>query len=374
MKFIVSSAALHGRLQAIGRVISSKNTLPILDCFLFNIEGTTLTITASDNENTLTTKVELLESESNIRFAVNAKTLQDAMKEIPEQPLNFYVNEQTLEVTVEYKNGNYHLMGQAGDDYPTPPEVEGDTTTFTLSASDLAAGITRAIFATAEDGLRPIMTGIYFDKTAEGLNIVASDGHKLVSSRLFNTTTTADKSFVLPKKPANLLKNLLVKEDDQVTILFNNRNALITTSTVELNCRLIEGQYPNYNSVFPQNNPNRMVIDRQALLSALRRVMVFSNATISLAKLEISNSKLSLSSQDIDFSMSAHEEVLCDYQGEPMRIGFKGPYLNEMLNNIESEEVVFQLADSARAGLISPVVQPEGMHVLMLLMPMMLND
>ncbi|MCI6643687.1 MAG: DNA polymerase III subunit beta [Alloprevotella sp.] len=374
MKFIVSSSALHNRLQAIGRVISSKNTLPILDCFLFNIEGNELTITASDNENTLTTKLQLVESESNIRFAVNAKTIQDAMKEIPEQPLDFYINEQTLEVTVEYQNGNYRFMGQSGDEYPTPPALDGETTTFTFSASDLLAGITRAIFATAEDGLRPIMTGIYFDKTPECLNVVASDGHKLVSSKLFNAKTTADKSFVLPKKPAGLLKNLLVKMEEEVTIQFNNRNAIITLPSVEINCRLIEGQYPNYNSVFPQNNPNRMVVNRLGLLSALRRVMIFSNATISLVKLELSNSKLRISSQDIDFSMSAHEEILCDYQGEPMRIGFKGPYLNEMLNNIEGDEVIFQLADSARAGLISPAVQVEGMNVLMLLMPMMLND
>lgn len=374
MKFVVSSSTLYTHLQFISRVIGSKNSLPILDCFLFHIEGNKLTITASDNENTLTTWVELVESEADIRFAVNAKTIQDAMKEIPEQPLDFYVNEQTLEVTVEYQNGSYRFMGQNGEEYPTPPALESNTTTFTLSSSDLLAGITRALFATAEDGLRPIMTGIYFDKTEECLNVVASDGHKLASSKVFNTQATANHSFVLPKKPATLLKNLLAKLEEEVTIEFTNRNAVIRTSIVEINCRLIEGQYPNYNSVFPQNNPNRVVVNRAALLSALRRVMVFSNATIALVKLELSGSKIKISSQDIDFSMSAHEELLCDYQGEAMRIGFKGPFLNEMLNNIEGEEVVFQLADSTRAGLISPAVQTEGMSVLMLLMPMMLND
>lgn len=374
MKFVVSSSALYSRLQAIGRVIVSKNSLPILDCFLFDIKGNKLTLTASDNENTLATSLDLLESENDIRFAVNSKMIQDAMKEIPEQPLEFYLNEQTLELTVEYQNGNYRFMVQGGDDYPNFPELQGETNKFTLHSSDLLAGISRAIFATAEDQLRPIMTGIYFDKTEECLNVVASDGHKLASSKLFNVQATAVSSFVLPKKPATLLKNLLVKADEDVTIEFNNRNAVIKTSAVTINCRLIEGNYPNYNSVFPQNNPNVVTVNRAALVSALRRVLVFANANFALVKLELEGSKMNISSQDLDFSMSAHESILCDYQGEPMRIGFKGQFLTEMINNLEGEEVVFQLADASRAGLISPAVQQEGTSVLMLLMPMMLND
>lgn len=374
MKFVISSSVLSSKLLTVGRVIASKNSLPILDCFLFKIENNKLTITASDNETTLTTWLDLVESDDNITFAVNAKKIQDSIKEIPEQPLEFYVNNSTLEITVEYQNGKYNFMGQNADDYPTPTNVEGETHDISIPSSSLSSALGRALFATADDTLRPVMNGVFFDIKTDSVTVVASDGHKLACGKILDVESPEEGSFILPKKPANLIKTILQKEDGKVTISFGDRNAVINGDSFIINCRLIEGRYPNYNSVIPQNNENCATVNRPALLSALRRVLIFSNANSALVKLRFENSKMVISSQDIDFSMSAEEAILCDYTGMPMSIGFKGTFLIDLLNNLDSEEVTIKLADSSRAGIIVPAEQPEGENVLMLLMPMMLND
>ena len=373
MKFIISSSVLSARLQAIGRVISSKNNLPILDSFLFNIQGNRLTLTASDNETTLTTWVELVESDADITFAVNAKTIQDAIKEIPEQPLEFFVNEQSLEITVAYVNGKYNFMAQRADEYPVPPAMDGEVSSLTIDTVQLYTGVNRALFATADDMLRPVMNGIFFDIQEQELGIVASDGHKLACTKQ-KLGGARPGSFILPKKPANLLKNILPKEEGDAVIRFNQRNAVMETAGYTMNCRLIEGRYPNYNSVIPQDNPNCATINRAAFISALRRVMIFSSASSPLVRLHLDAGKITISSQDIDFSMSAEEVLLCDYSGDTLNIGFNGSYLTELLNNLESEEVSIKLADGSRAGVIVPTEQDEDDKVLMLLMPMMLND
>ncbi|MBR2863006.1 MAG: DNA polymerase III subunit beta [Bacteroidaceae bacterium] len=374
MKFVISSSTLSSRLQIVGRVIAPKNNLPILDSFLFDIRDNKLTLTASDNETTLTTVVDLVESDADIRFAVNAKTVQDAIKEIPEQPLDFFVNPNTMEITVEYQNGKYNFMGQAADEYPLPPAMEDDNVSLCLTSSVLLNSINRALFATADDALRPVMNGIYFDASDENLAVVASDGHKLACGRVYGAKASRPGTFILPKKPAGLLRNILAKEQGEAVIRFTDRNAVVSTENYVVSCRLIEGRYPNYNSVIPQNNPNCVTVNRGALLSALRRVLIFSSATSALIKIQLAASKMTISSQDIDFSMSAEESLLCDYSGMPMSIGFKGTFLTELLNNLEGEEVVMQLSDASRAGVMVPAQQQEGEHVLMLLMPMMLND
>lgn len=374
MNFVLSSSILSARMQAIGRVIVSKNSLPILDCFLFDVHDGLLTITGSDNETNIKTTMELVESDGNIKVAINAKTIQDSIKEIPEQPLRFSIDEQTMEVTVEYQNGKYNFMAQAADDYPTPPAVEAENAVLTLSAEDMLSGLSRALFATAEDAIRPIMNGVFFDFTGEKLAVVASDGHKLALTELNNATFTEKKSFIFPKKPATLIKNILPKEKEDVKICVNNRNAIIKTENYEMVCRLIEGHYPNYRSVIPQNNPNRVVVNRAALLSALRRVLIFSNANSALVKLQIVANRIEVSSQDIDFSMSAQESLLCDYNDMPISIGFKGTYLLELLNNIDGEEIMINLADASRAGIFVPASQKENENTIMLLMPMMLNE
>lgn len=374
MKFIVSSSLLSARLLTIGRVIVSKNSLTILDSFLFDINNDKLTITASDNETTLTTWLDVVEAESNIRFAVNAKTIQDAIKEIPEQPLSFYINESNLEITVQYQNGEYHFMGQAADEYPLPAALEDEAGQIAIASSKLLSGIGRAIFATADDTLRPVMNGVLFNIENQSITLVASDGHKMSCNNFNNIAISQDGRFILPKKPATILKAILAKEDGDTNIRYGARSACITTDSYQLNCRLVEGRYPNYASVIPQDNPNCAVINRAAMQSALRRVLIFSNATSALIKLRLEMGKVVISSQDIDFSKSAEEALLCDYTGFPMSIGFKGTFLMEILNNMESEEIIIKLADGSRAGVIVPLQQNENENSLMLLMPMMLND
>lgn len=374
MKFVVSSSALSARLQAAGRVIIPKNTLPILGSFLFDIKGNRLNITASDNETTITTWVELAESDADIRMAINAKTIQDAIKEIPEQPLDIYVNENTFEVTVEYQNGQYNFMGQSADEYPTPPENTGEQCTLTLPAQNLLSGLSRALFAAADDNIRPVMNGVFFDMHPSETSIVASDGHKLALTTSTKAVASADGSFILPKKPAQLAKTALSREADDAVVHLYERGVVIETANYTMYCRLVEGHYPNYNGVIPRNNPNEATVNRAALLSALRRVLIFSNAASALIKLRIENGRIVVSSQDIDFSMSAEESLLCDYNGTPISIGFKGTFLVDLLGNLEGDEVIIRLADSTRAGVITPAVQPEGENVLMLLMPMMLAE
>ena len=374
MKFTVSSTALFSRLQAISRVINSKNSLPILDCFLLELRDGTLFMTASDNETTLSTSVEVNEAEEDGRFAVNSKTLLEALKEISEQPLAFTINLGNLEVTVEYMNGKYNLMGQNASDYPEAKSLGANAVEMSLGTDLLLGNINRCLFATADDELRPVMNGIYFDITADDLTLVASDGHKLVRCKTFQAHGDEKAAFILPKKPANMLKNLLPKEEGDVRIGFDDRNATFTTYNYQMVCRLIEGRYPNYNSVIPQNNPHRATIDRAGFISALRRVSVFSSQASSLIKLRLMENTINISAQDIDFSTSAEETVICQYDGTPMSIGFKSNFLIDILNNMTGTNVIIELADPSRAGVIVPEEQDENEDLLMLLMPMMLND
>ena len=374
MRFIVSSTALSSHLQAISRVINSKNALPILDCFLFDLQDGTLSVTVSDSETTMQTAVEVNDSNEDGRFAIVAKTLLDALKEIPEQPLTFDINMNTLEITVLYQNGKYSLMGQNADEFPQAAMLGDNAVKVELEAQVLLNGINRAFFATADDELRPVMNGIYFDITTDDITMVASDGHKLVRCKTMQSKGNERAAFILPKKPAMLMKGLLPKETGQVTIEFDERNAMFTLENYQMVCRLIEGRYPNYNSVIPQNNPNNVTVDRQLMLGALRRVSIFSSQASSLIKLRLQDDNMVVSAQDIDFSTSAEETLSCQYTGSPMSIGFKSTFLIDILNNISANEVVIELTDPSRAGVILPVEQEEGEDLLMLLMPMMLND
>jgi len=374
MKFIVSSTALFSHLQAISRVINSKNALPILDCFLFELEDGKLSVTVSDSETTMVTSLEVNESDANGRFAVGAKTILDALKEIPEQPLSFEVNAETYEISVQYQNGQYSVVGQNADEYPQPASLGNNAVRLEMNAGLLLTGINRAIFATADDELRPVMNGVYFDITTEDITFVASDGHKLARSKTMAAKGSERAAFILPKKPTGLLKNLLPKEAGTLIIEFDDRNAVFTLENYRMVCRLIEGRFPNYNSVIPQNNPHKITVDRLQLISALKRVSVFSSQASSLIKLRVQENLIIISAQDIDFSTSAEESLVCQYQGTPMSIGFKSTFLIDILNNIASTDVIIELADPSRAGVIVPLEQEENDDLLMLLMPMMLND
>lgn len=374
MKFVVSSTALLSHLQAISKVINSKNTLPILDCFLLELEGSTLKLTAADSETRLVTSLEVNEAEGNGKFAVNAKNLLDPLKELPEQPLTFEINNDNLETFIYFHNGKYNFIGQSGDDYPQPKELKETAVSLTIDPQILFSGINRTLFASADDELRPVMNGVFFDITPEDLTFVASDGHKLVRCKTISAKGVERASFILPKKPANLLRAILPKESETVEIQFDENNAYIKMSSYTMTCRFIEGRYPNYNSVIPQSNPNKVILDRLAFLNALKRVSVFSNQASNLIRLQLSDSNIVVSAQDIDFSTAAEETIPCQYTGTAMNIGFKSSFLIEILNNIPSTDISLELSDPSRAGLILPTENEENEDLLMLLMPMMLND
>ncbi|MBR6262622.1 MAG: DNA polymerase III subunit beta [Prevotella sp.] len=374
MKFTLSSTTLSNKLAILSKVLMSKNAMAILDGFLFEVGDGQLVITASDSENVMKSTCQLSECEGSGRFVVNSKNILDAVKELPEQPLTFEVDTLEYRVVVYYQNGTYNFTVQNADEYPQTQSTPTNVTTITFDSGVLLSNIVRTIFATAQEELRPVMNGIYFDITPEYTAIVASDGSKLVRNRCYAVKNETPSTFILPKKPASLLKSVLAKDGGDVVIKFNDRNAVISFSDGVLICRLIEGRYPNYNSVIPKDNPNHLRIDRKVLISALRRVMPFASESSELVKFKVEQGQVVLSSEDIDFATSAKEALICDYDGIAMSIGFKGPALLEILNNIDSTDVVIELADPSRAGVVVPAEQPDQEEVLMLIMPMLLND
>ena len=374
MRFVVSSTELLRHLNAISRVISSKNTLPILDNFLLKLEGTTLLITASDLETTLTTRIELESSAQDGLIAVQAKIMLDTLKEFPEQPLTFNIDPDSLAVEILSANGKFSIVGHNGEDFPVVPRLAENHNEISLPHDVLLSGISKTLFATADDELRPVMNGIYIELSPEEIAFVASDAHKLVRYKRSDVKYSDVASFILPKKPASLLKNLLPREDSDVKLEFDEKNAFFTLNGFKMVCRLVEGKYPAYNSVIPLNNPNELVIDRVEFYTTLKRVSVFANQASNLVRLKLTPSELIVSAQDIDFAISGVETIKCEYDGQPMEIGFKSTFLVEILSNLASEDVKMKLSDPSRAGLLVPAEkEQEYEDVLMLLMPMMIN-
>ena len=374
MRFTVSSTALSSKLVALSKVINSKNAMPILGDFVFDISGQTLKLTASDSENTMQTTVELIESEGEGRFAIGNHDLLEAVKGFSEQPITLDIDQQTNIAKINYQNGLFSLPIESADEYPVAQQVSDGANAIVISNQLLLDNINRSLFATAQDELRPVMNGIYFDLTPDCLAVVASDGHKLVRNKIYTIKSDQPAAFILPKKPAALLKNLLGKDGGDVTIRFDERNAEVNYGDGTILCRLIEGRYPNYNSVIPQNNPNELRVDRNGLLAALRRVQPFANDSSNLIRFHVEGSTLQLDAEDYDFSKTATERMTCEYNGTPMSIGFKGSSFIEILGNFSCPEVIIQLADPSRAGLVLPSEQPENQDVLMLMMPMLIND
>lgn len=375
MKFIISSTDLLSDLQAIARVINTKNTMPILDNFLFKIEGTNLTVTGSDTETTIIASLELESVEGEGFIAIPARLLVDTLKEFPEQPLTFDINLDSLGIDILTDTGKFSIVGKPGIDYPQPKPLEAALITeVTLPADSLNKGISRTLFATADDELRPVMNGILLELRPDHSTFVSSDAHKLVRYRRTDVVSEKEASFILPKKPANLLKSLLPREEGQVNLQFDVKNAIFTLTRHKLICRLIEGNYPAYEAVIPKGNPNKVFADRIAFLNTLRRVSVFSNQASNLVKLQINSNQLTVSAQDIDYSISAVEKLGCQYNGDTMEIGFKSLFLIDILNNIPGDEIILALADPTRAGILLPrEEESEEENLLMLLMPMMIN-
>ncbi|WP_194767734.1 DNA polymerase III subunit beta [Tamlana sp. I1] len=372
MKFIVSSTYLLKQLQVLGGVINSSNTLPILDNFLFELDHSQLTISASDLETTMASKLEV-ESDSTGSVAIPARLLLDTLKTFPEQPLTFVVEDNNT-VEISSNHGKYALAYADGKEFPKAVALEDPSKTVVIG-DVLATAISKTIFAAGNDDLRPVMSGVFFQFSTEGLTFVATDAHKLVKYTREDIKANQVAEFIMPKKPLNLLKGILAASEDDVTIEYNESNAKFTFENSELICRLIDGKYPNYEAVIPKENPNKLVINRNQFLNSVRRVSIFSNKTTHQIRLKIAGAELNISAEDIDYSNKAEERLTCDYQGDDMQIGFNSRFLTEMLNNLNADEVQLEMSMPNRAGILTPIDGlDEGEQVTMLVMPVMLNS
>jgi DNA polymerase-3 subunit beta len=372
MKFIVSSSYLLKQLQILGGVINNNNTLPILDNFLFELKQTTLIVSASDLETTMSSTLEV-ESESNGSVAIPARLLLDTLKTFPEQPLTFIIEENNT-VEISSNHGKYALAYANAEEFPKAVSLDNPSKTL-FSGNILATAINKTIFAAGNDDLRPVMSGVFFQFSTESLTFVATDAHKLVKYQRTDISASENAEFIMPKKPLNLLKGILTANDTEVTMEYNESNARFTFDNIDLICRLIDGKYPNYEAVIPKENPNQLTIARNQFLNSVKRVSIFSNKTTHQIRLKIAGAELNISAEDIDYSNKAEERLTCSYQGDDLQIGFNSRFLTEMLNNLTSDDVSLEMSLPNRAGILTPIDGlDEGEQITMLVMPVMLNS
>ena len=371
MKFIVSSSYLLKQLQVLGGVINNNNTLPILDNFLFDLNKKELTVSASDLETTISSKLEVDSTDTGL-IALPARLLLDTLKTFPEQPLTFVVEDNNT-VEISANNGKYALAYADGQEFPKTVELTDPSST-TLIGDVLATAINKTIFAAGNDDLRPVMSGVFFQFSPENLTFVATDAHKLVKYQREDLQASEVAEFIMPKKPLNLLKSILLGSESEVKIEYNESNAKFSFENTELICRLIDGKYPNYEAVIPKENPNLLSLSRSEFLSSVRRVSIFSNKTTHQIRLKMAGAELNISAEDVDYSNKADERLSCDYQGDDMQIGFNSRFLTEMLSNLNSDDVSLAMSLPNRAGILTPADGlDEGEHITMLVMPVMLN-
>jgi DNA polymerase-3 subunit beta len=371
MKFIVSSSALLKQLQLINGVINANTVLPILEDFLFEIERNKLTVVATDLETVM--KVHLdVEAKDNGKVCIPAKILMDSLKNIAEQPLTFTIDKNFgIEITSD--NGKYKVMGENPDNFPKEP-VADDANSFKMTSSALVSAINKSLFAVSNDDLRPAMTGVFFELDKKGLTCVATDAHRLVKYKRKDVSCPKSDTFIVPKKPLNLLKSAMPDNDDELTLSYNSNHLFVKHGGTELVCRLIDARFPDYKVVIPADNPYKLVLNKNDFQSALRRVSIFSNKSTNQVALTISGSELQLAAQDIDFSFEGNERMSCQYDGEDLQIAFNAKFLIEMLNAAETSDIIIELSTSTKAGIIKPTEMDENEDLLMLVMPLMLNS
>ena len=374
MKFIVSSETLFRSVQNVGKVINGKNTIAILDSLLFSIENGMLTITGSDSETIMQTTLPLVDCEGEGRFCINARTIQDTLKEIAEQPITFDIDTDTLCVNAQYMNGHFSLIASNAEDYPEFNISKNGMTQTALPADKLFEGITLSLLGTATEELRRVMTGIYIEVLPNELSFVATDGQKLVKDSYQYDNAGIEAAFILPKKPATILKNILAKEDADIQVAFDNSTAIFELEHTVISCKLTEGRYHNYRSVIPQQSPYELTVNRMDIIGALKRVLVFTNQGSSLVKMVINSEGLTLSAQDLDYNSSAEEKIPCQYDNTPLCMGFNGNFLLDLVSNMGSEQISIGLTDPSRAGIFYPLETAEGQSLILLLMPMMINE
>ena len=371
MKFIVNSSTLLKELQKLNGVISTSNTLPILDNFLFEIEDGKIKIIASDLETTMISEITT-ESSSNGQITIPSKILIDTLKTFSNQPLTFLIDEETKGIEISSENGNYKLAGQDAKEFPKVPEMTSPSS-FLITSSVLLNAINKTLFASGNDELRPVMSGVFCELSDENITFVATDAHKLVKHTKSNISSNGNSSFILPKKPLSLLKNN-IDADSDINIDFNETNVKFSLDNITLICRLIDGKYPNYDAVIPKDNPNKLVINKDELLNSIKRVSIYASKTTHQIRLKVAGSQLQITSEDLDFANKAEERLTCSYEGEDIEIGFNSRFVIDMLNNIGSEQICLEMSAPNRAGIILPLDgQDENEDTLMLVMPVMLN-
>ncbi|HMR17983.1 MAG TPA: DNA polymerase III subunit beta [Sphingobacterium sp.] len=372
MRFIVSTSVLLKQLQAISGASSSSTVLPILENFLFEIKDNLLTISATDLQTSMVTSLPI-EAKEEGRVAMPSKILIDTLKTLPDQPVAFSVDTSTLAIEISAGDGKYKLSGENADDFPKIPVVD-NASTVEIASSILAEAINKTIFAVSNDELRPAMSGVYVQLNEKNITFVATDAHRLVRYRRTDIGAEKAASIILPKKALNLLKSSLSNDETKVLVEYNSTNAFFQFGNIHLICRLVDERYPDYEAVIPQINPNKLTVDRSQFLNTLRRVVIFANKTTHQVRLKISGSELHISAEDLDFSNEAHERLNCQFEGEDLEIGFNAKFLVEMLSNLSCEEVVLEMSSPNRAGLLLPAIKQDDEDVLMLVMPVMLNN
>lgn len=372
MKFIVSSAALLKELNKINGVITTNPVVPILENFLFEIQDGKLIITASDLQTSMVTELEV-EAKENGNIAVPAKILLETLKNLPEQPVTFSIDEASYAIEISSDNGRYKLAGENSTDFPKIPEVT-DGISVDISTEALYSAISNSIFATSNDELRPAMTGVFVKLSSTNTTFVATDGHRLIRYRRVDVASEEDHDIIIPRKALNLLNSTFPSENTNVVIEFNKANAFFHFNNIKMICRLIDERFPDYENVIPAENDNHMSINRLEILNSLKRISIYANKTTNQVRLKITGSELQISAEDLDFSNEANERLSCEHDGEDIEIGFNAKFMMEMLNNLDSKEITLQLSEPNRAGLIVPKEKNDNEDILMLVMPVMLSN
>lgn len=379
MKFIINSLLFSKQIQSLSGVLTNSNAVPIINCFHFHLDEGLLTIRATDLETTLVSKVEVEASRLDdiTDIAVPSKLLLDIVKNLDDVPLTFSAEDNTYGISITSGEGKYRLAGNNPETFPDIPESK-ETTDITLSSSILVNAIGKTAFAASTDEARPQMVGIFCDINSECTTFVATDAHKMVRYRRTDAHSDTPVSFILPRKPVMMMKNILssLKDEMDVKLEYNNTNAFFTFGNFYICCRLVDAKYPNYDAAIPKENPNKLTLDRISFLNTLRRVGIFANQASHQIRLTIQERELLVSAEDIDFSNNAHEKLPCQYEGEPMEIGFNAKFLTEMVSNIETEQILIEMSHPSRAGIIFPITDEKDSpeDTLMLVMPVLLAN
>ncbi|HEY3402629.1 MAG TPA: DNA polymerase III subunit beta [Ohtaekwangia sp.] len=372
MKFIVNSAYLLKQLSNINGVITTNPVVPILENFLFELEKGSLTVTASDLQTSMITEIQV-ESKEKGSIAVPARILLDTLKNLPEQPVTFSIDESTYSVEIISDNGRYKLSGENATDFPKVPTVSNDFSA-EVSTEVLSRAVNNTIFATSNDELRPAMTGVYVNLGDKNTTFVATDGHRLVRYRRTDVKSDNGNSIIIPRKALNLLKATLPSENTEVSVNFNMSNAFFKFGNIKMICRLIDERFPDYDNVIPSGNNIKMTIERNDFLGALKRISIYANKTTHQVRLKITGSELQISAEDLDFSNEANERLSCEHEGEDIEIGFNAKFLIEMLTNLDSDKIKLTMSAPNKAGVILPAEKDKSEDILMLVMPVMLNQ